>query len=135
MKERFWQKCFPVNLAQNFKHNFFTEHHSAATISLETYSDLFILYSTKIVKIQEVLYIKARFPLGDKWRYLAIIFWRHLTIILKTSAIRFTYIKSEFWSSFDIMSDSEGKDILFLQLAVLFKMKKKKRRKRKKWER
>ena len=58
MKERFWQKCFPVNLAQNFKHNFFTEHHSAATISLETYSDLFILYSTKIVKIQEVLYIK-----------------------------------------------------------------------------
>ena len=33
------------------------------------------------------------------------------------------------------MSDSEGKDILFLQLAVLFKMKKKKRRKRKKWER
>ena len=33
------------------------------------------------------------------------------------------------------MSDSEGKDILFLQLVVLFKMKKKKRRKRKKWER
>ena len=32
------------------------------------------------------------------------------------------------------MSDSEGKDILFLELAVLFKMKKK-RRKRKKWER
>ena len=31
------------------------------------------------------------------------------------------------------MSDSEGKDILFLQLVVLFKMKKKKRRKRKKW--
>ena len=45
----------------------------------------------------------------------------------------FTYIKSEFWSSFDTMSDSEGKDILFLQLVVLFKMKKKKRRKRKKW--
>ena len=33
------------------------------------------------------------------------------------------------------MSDSEGKDILFLLLVVLFKMKKKKRRKRKKWER
>ena len=33
------------------------------------------------------------------------------------------------------MSDSEGKDILFLQLVVLFKMKKKKRRKRKKWVR
>ena len=32
------------------------------------------------------------------------------------------------------MSDSEGKDILFLQLVVLFKIKKKKRRKRKKWE-
>ena len=31
------------------------------------------------------------------------------------------------------MSDSERKDILFLQLVVLFKMKKKKRRKRKKW--
>ena len=31
------------------------------------------------------------------------------------------------------MSDSEGKDILFLQQGVLFKMKKKKRRKRKKW--
>ena len=28
------------------------------------------------------------------------------------------------------MSDSEGKDILFLQLVVLFKMKKKKRRKK-----
>ena len=33
------------------------------------------------------------------------------------------------------MSDSEGKDILFLQLVVLFKMKKKKKRKRKKWVR
>ena len=33
------------------------------------------------------------------------------------------------------MSHSEGKDILFLELAVLFKMKKKKRRKRQKWER
>ena len=33
------------------------------------------------------------------------------------------------------MSDYEGKDILFLQLVVLFKMKKKKGRKRKKWER
>ena len=33
------------------------------------------------------------------------------------------------------MSDSEGKDILFLRLVVLFKMKKKKRRKRKKLER
>ena len=31
------------------------------------------------------------------------------------------------------MSDSERKDILFLQLVVLFKMKKKKRRKRKIW--
>ena len=62
---------------------------------------------------------KARFPLGDKWRNLAIIFRRYLTIILKTSVIKFTYIKSEFWSSFDIMSDSEGKDILFLQLVVL----------------
>ena len=33
------------------------------------------------------------------------------------------------------MSDSEGKDILFLQLVVLLKMKKKKRKKRKKWVR
>ena len=33
------------------------------------------------------------------------------------------------------MSDSEGKDILFLQLVVLFKMKKKKKIKRKKWVR
>ena len=33
------------------------------------------------------------------------------------------------------MSDSEGKDILFLQLVVLSKMKKKKRRKRKIWVR
>ena len=33
------------------------------------------------------------------------------------------------------MSDSEGKDILFLQLMVLFKMEKKKRRKRKIWVR
>ena len=33
------------------------------------------------------------------------------------------------------MSDSEGKDILFLQLVVLFKMKKKKRGKRKIWVR
>ena len=53
----------------------------------------------------------------------------------KTSVISFSYIKFEFWSSFDIMSGSEGKGILFLQLVVLFKMKKKKRRKRKKWER
>ena len=33
------------------------------------------------------------------------------------------------------MSDSEGKDILFLQLVVLFKTKKKKKLKKKKWER
>ena len=33
------------------------------------------------------------------------------------------------------MLESEGKDILFLQLVVLFKMKKKKIRKRKKWVR
>ena len=33
------------------------------------------------------------------------------------------------------MSDSEEKDISFLQLVVLFKTKKKKRRKRKKWVR
>ena len=33
------------------------------------------------------------------------------------------------------MSDSDRKDILFVQLVVLFKMKKKKRRKRKKWVR
>ena len=33
------------------------------------------------------------------------------------------------------MSDSEEEDILFLQLAVLFKMKKKDERKRKKWVR
>ena len=32
------------------------------------------------------------------------------------------------------MSDSEGKDILFLQLVVLFKMKKKKTRKIKKYK-
>ena len=32
------------------------------------------------------------------------------------------------------MPDFEGKDILFLQIVVLFKMKKKKGRKRKKWE-
>ena len=74
---------------------------------------------------------KARFTLGNKWRYLAIIFRWYSTITLKTSVIRFTYIKSEFWNSFHIMSDSERKDILFLQLVVLFKMKKKKRRKRK----
>ena len=33
------------------------------------------------------------------------------------------------------MSDSEGKDILFLQLVVLFKTKKKKKLKKKKWVR
>ena len=33
---------------------------------------------------------KARFPLGDKWRYLAIISRRYLTINLKTPVIRFT---------------------------------------------
>ena len=57
---------------------------------------------------REIWFSKARFPLGDKWRY--------LTIILKTSVIRFTYIKSEFWSSFNIMSDPGGKEVLFLQL-------------------
>ena len=75
------------------------------------------------VKIQsQILIYQARFPLDDKWRYLTIIFRRYLTI--KTSVIRFTYIKSEFWSFFNILSDSEGKDILFC-----------KRRKRKKWVR
>ena len=83
-------------------------------------------------QVQQMNSLLARFSLGDKWRYLAIIFQRYLTIILKTSVIRFTYIKSEFWSYFGTMSDSEGKDILFLQLVVLFKMKMKKRRKRKK---
>ena len=82
--------------------------------------------------ISQLLWSKAQFPLGNKWRYLEIIFHQYLTIIIKTSAIRFTYIRSEFWSSFDIMSGSEGKNILFLQLVVLFKMKMKKRRKRKK---
>ena len=33
------------------------------------------------------------------------------------------------------MYNSEGKDILFLQLVVLFKLKQKKRRERKKWVR
>ena len=33
------------------------------------------------------------------------------------------------------MSDSEEKDIIFLQLVILFKMKKKKRRKRNIWVR
>ena len=69
--------------------------------------------------------------IGDKWRYLATIFRRYLTMILKTSVIRSTYIKSEFWSSFDIMSDSEGKDILFLQLVVYLKWKRRKGEKEK----
>ena len=83
-------------------------------------------------------FCKVRFPLGDKWRYLAITFRRYFTIILKTSVIRFIYIESEFWSSFDIMSGSEEEDILFLQLVcniLLFKLKNKKRRKRKIWVR
>ena len=35
----------------------------------------------------DTIFIKARFPLGDKWRYLAITFQWYLTIILKTSVI------------------------------------------------
>ena len=87
------------------------------------------IYKKRLTTYASHFYLsKARFPLGGKCRYLATFFRRYLTIILKTSVIRFTYIESEFWSSFDIMSDSEGKDILFLQLVVLFKMKKEKKK-------
>ena len=119
--------CSPVNLLHIFRASFLNN----------TSRRLFLKIIEKTPKQWQISTIesKTRFPLGDKWRYLTIIFWWYLTIILKISVIRFTYIKSEFWSSFDIFSDSEGKDILFLQLVVLFKMKKKKRRKRKKWVR
>ena len=79
--------------------------------------------------------------LGSHWatnddirRYLAITIRRCLTITLKISVIRFTlkYIKSKFWSSFDITSDSEEEDVLFLELLVLFLMKITKKRKRNK---
>ena len=58
-----------------------------------------------------------------------------MAIILKTSAIRSTPkgLRREVPSSFDITSESEEVDNLFLQLAVMFKMKKKKERKINYW--
>ena len=51
-----------------------------------------------------------------------------MAIILKIS-VRFTLkeLRCEFSSSFDIISGSEEEGILFLQIAVMFEMKKKKR--------
>ena len=50
-----------------------------------------------------------------------------MAIILKIS-VRFTLkeLRCEFSSSFDIISGSEEEGILFLQIAVMFEMKKKK---------
>ena len=58
-----------------------------------------------------------------------------MAIILKTSGIRSTPkgLRREVPSSFDITSESEEVDNLFLQLAVMFKMKKKKERKINYW--
>ena len=52
-----------------------------------------------------------------------------MAIILKIS-VRFTLkeLRCEFSSSFDIISGSEEEGILFLQIAVMFEMKKKKTR-------
>ena len=54
-----------------------------------------------------------------------------MAIIIKIS-IRFTLkeLRCEFWSSFDIISRSEEGGTLFLQIAVVFGMKKKKKRMR-----
>ena len=51
-----------------------------------------------------------------------------MAIILKIS-VRFTLkeLRCEFSSSFDIISGSEEEGILFLQIAVMFEMKKKKK--------
>ena len=51
-----------------------------------------------------------------------------MAIILKIS-VRFKLkeLRCEFSSSFDIISGSEEEGILFLQIAVMFEMKKKKR--------
>ena len=52
-----------------------------------------------------------------------------MAIILKIS-VRFTLkeLRCEFSSSFDIISGSEEEGILFLQIAVMFEMKKKRTR-------
>ena len=65
---------------------------------------------------------------NDFWRYLEITFRRCLVIILKIS-VRFTLkeLRWEFSSSFGIISGSEEGGILFLQIAVMFGMKKKSR--------
>ena len=67
----------------------------------------------------------------DIWRYLEIISRRYLTIISRIS-VRFTLnrLRSNLWSFFDIISDSVKRSALFLQLAVMFKMKKKNESKR-----
>ena len=59
------------------------------------------------------------------WRYLEIIFRGYLAIILKIT-FRFTLkeLRCELLSSFNIISDSEEEGILFLQIAVMFEMKK-----------
>ena len=62
-------------------------------------------------------------------RYLEITFRRYLPIILKIS-VRFTLkeLRCEFSSSFDIISGSEEGGILFLEIAVMFGIKKKRMR-------
>ena len=56
-------------------------------------------------------------------------------IILKASVIRFTLknLRCRLLNSFDIISDVEEGDILFLQLAVLSKIKKKNEREIEYW--
>ena len=53
-------------------------------------------------------------------------FWQYLAIILKIS-VWFTQkqLRCELSSYFDIILDSEKRDILFLQIAVVFELKKK----------
>ena len=66
-----------------------------------------------------------------------IIFRRYLAILIIFSdlkiSVRFTLkeLRCELSSSFDIISDSEKEGILFLQIAVIFEIKKKNESKRK----
>ena len=55
------------------------------------------------------------------WQYLEIIFQQYLAIFVRFTLKKLRY---ELSSTFDITSDSEKKDILFLQITVIFEMKK-----------
>ena len=79
-------------------------------------------------KVSEYYEHDCGFSLGDKQRFLEITFRRYLVIILKISVRwKLKELRCELSSSINIISDSEEGGILFLQIAVTFRIKKQKK--------